>query len=172
MRRLPFLSVLALALVLPPGAAGFVAEPPSPPPAAVAVHPVDARTVGYGEEAARFGGPRAGRVHEGQDVFAPAGTPLVAVRDGVVVAIGSDGGRGNFVELYSPREDETYLYFHMLRPAGVDAGERVRAGDRLGAVGCTGSCWGDHLHFEVHAGRGPDGRALDPLPMLRRLPRP
>jgi len=42
-------------------------------------------------------------------------------------------------------------------------------GERVGAVGCTGSCWGDHLHLELRVGRGTTGRPLDPLPMLKRL---
>ncbi len=57
----------------------------------------------WGQQAARFGAGRGGRSHEGQDVFARTGTPLVAVRNGVVVETGNDGGRGNYVAIYSPR---------------------------------------------------------------------
>jgi murein DD-endopeptidase MepM/ murein hydrolase activator NlpD len=42
----------------------------------------------------------------------------------------------------------------------------VRGGRRVGELGCTGSCSGDHLHFEVRRGRGLEGRAEDPLPHL------
>jgi murein DD-endopeptidase MepM/ murein hydrolase activator NlpD len=59
-----------------------------------AVHPVRA-PVDYGEGGAQFGADRGGRMHEGQDVFAPAGTPREAVRDGVGLETGDDGGRGN-----------------------------------------------------------------------------
>jgi murein DD-endopeptidase MepM/ murein hydrolase activator NlpD len=111
----------------------------------------------------------AGRGHEGQDMFAPAGTPLVAVADAVVIETGSDGGAGNYVSIYDAAAKRTYNYFHMLAPAIVSAGERVRAGEKLGELGCTGSCWGDHLHFEVRAGRGTWGSVLDPMPTLRRL---
>ena len=106
-------------------------------------------------------------MHAGQDVFAPAGTPLVAVDDGVVVEAGSDGGRGNFIAVFDPDRDRAYVYFHMLEPSMRAAGERVRAGERLGEIGCTGSCWGDHLHFEVREGRDAYGEAVDPLPLLR-----
>lgn len=55
---------------------------------------------------------------------------------------------------------------HMVEAAEVKTGAQVRAGQRIGGVGCTGSCWGDHLHFEVHAGRGIAGEAQDPLPLF------
>jgi murein DD-endopeptidase MepM/ murein hydrolase activator NlpD len=111
----------------------------------------------------------AGRGHEGQDMFAPAGTPLIAVSRAVVLETGSDGGRGNYVSIYDSAAKRTYNYFHMLAPALVDQGDRVRSGEKLGELGCTGSCWGYHLHFEVRAGRSPYGPVLDPMPTLRRL---
>jgi murein DD-endopeptidase MepM/ murein hydrolase activator NlpD len=133
-----------------------------------AVFPVQGAT-GFGESAARFGAWRGGRRHEGQDVFAPAGSPLFALRDGKVAETGDDGGRGNYVAVFNPDLDQTYLYLHMKNPARQRPGEWVRAGERVGAVGCTGSCWGDHLHVELRRGRGAQGRPLDPLPLLRRL---
>jgi murein DD-endopeptidase MepM/ murein hydrolase activator NlpD len=133
-----------------------------------AVFPVRGR-VDWGEADARFGAWRGGHVHEGQDVFAPAGTPLVAMRDGRVVETGDDGGRGNYVAMWSRAAGRTYVYLHMLRPSRVEVGRHVRSGQRVGAVGCSGSCWGDHLHLEVRVGRGTTGRPLDPLPLLRRL---
>jgi murein DD-endopeptidase MepM/ murein hydrolase activator NlpD len=132
------------------------------------VFPVRGR-VGWGEHEARFGSFRGGHVHEGQDVFAPAGTPLFAIRDARVVETGDDGGRGNYVAMWSRGARRTFVYLHMLHPSRVRVGERVRAGQRVGSVGCTGSCWGDHLHLEMLVGRGPTGRPLDPLPLLRRL---
>ena len=133
-----------------------------------AVFPVRGR-VDWGEQDARFGAWRGGHVHDGQDVFARPGTPLVAIRDGRVVETGDDGGRGNYVAMWNRAARRTFVYLHMLHPSRVRVGERVRVGQRVGAVGCTGSCWGDHLHLEVRRGRGTTGRALDPLPLLRRL---
>jgi murein DD-endopeptidase MepM/ murein hydrolase activator NlpD len=125
--------------------------------------------VDWGERDAHFGAWRGGHVHEGQDMFARAGTPLLAIRDARVVETGDDGGRGNYVALWSRPAGRTFVYLHMLRPARVRVGERVQAGERVGAVGCTGSCWGDHLHLEVRLGKGTAGRPFDPLPLLRRL---
>jgi murein DD-endopeptidase MepM/ murein hydrolase activator NlpD len=139
--------------------------PPAPP-----VFPVQGAT-GYGEWEARYGHFRNGHVHEGQDVFAPAGSPLVAVRDAVVIEKGSGDGRGHHIALYSAAEDETYVYLHLQRPSRVDPGDAVAAGEPVGRVGCSGSCSGDHLHFEVRRGRGLTGRSTDPLPLLRVLQR-
>jgi murein DD-endopeptidase MepM/ murein hydrolase activator NlpD len=124
--------------------------------------------VDFGTEINRFGVARGGHVHGGQDVFARTGTPLYAVQDGVMLETGTDGARGNYASLFVPRARRTYVYMHMAMPALVRRGARVRAGRRIGAVGCTGSCEGPHLHFEVHVGRGVRGHGLDPLPALRR----
>jgi murein DD-endopeptidase MepM/ murein hydrolase activator NlpD len=126
------------------------------------VGPVD-----YGTAENAFGAARSGHVHAGQDMFAKPGTPEVAATDGLVIETGTDGGQGNYVYLYDPRRDRTYVYMHMIEPAEVRAGERVQGGQQLGGVGCTGSCWGDHLHFEVREGRGYEGEARDPMPLLR-----
>jgi murein DD-endopeptidase MepM/ murein hydrolase activator NlpD len=90
------------------------------------------------------------------------------VHDAIVLETGTDGARGNYANLYAPRARRTYVYMHMVRRAAVRPGQRVRAGRRIGAVGCTGSCDGAHLHFEMYAGRGIQGHALDPLPALKR----
>jgi len=150
-------------------AAGQVAERESRQAArADAVFPVRGQ-VDWGDGADRFGATRSGHMHEGQDMFAPAGTPLVAVRDGRVVETGDDGGRGNYIAIWSREARSTFLYLHMLRPAPLARGDSVRMGQRVGRVGCTGSCWGDHLHFEVRRGRGTTGPPHDPLGLLKRL---
>ena len=125
--------------------------------------------VEFGEYDARFGAWRGGRRHEGQDVFAEAGTPLVAMRAGTVVETGNDGGRGNYLALWSPQARLTFVYLHMRSPTRLGEGEQVQAGQRVGAVGCTGSCRGDHLHLEMRTGRGTTGRPVDPMPTLKLL---
>lgn len=132
----------------------------------------------YGESGAEFGAGRGGRSHEGQDIFSKSGTPLIAVRDGIVVdRAGANGayagGRGNYIAIYSPIENRSYVYLHLLKPAPVAKGDRVHAGQIIGLMGCTGSCYGTHLHFEVRKGRATfrsDTKAIDPLPFLRELP--
>lgn len=135
------------------------------------VYPIKGGKPDYGTAEAAFGTAR-GRMHHGQDVFAAAGTPLVAIREGVVVEAGSDGGAGNHVAIYNREHDQTYAYFHLSAPSSLRIGEKVKAGQRVGAVGCSGSCWGDHLHFEVREGRGLwEAPSVDPLPLLRRAER-
>ena len=126
--------------------------------------------IDYGEADARFGASRYGHSHEGQDIFARSGTPLIAVRDGVVVGKGNDGGRGNYVGIHDPAEERTYVYLHMLRPTALKPGDRVSAGTQVGAMGCTGSCYGTHLHFEVRRGDDIESKPIDPLSMLKKWP--
>jgi murein DD-endopeptidase MepM/ murein hydrolase activator NlpD len=100
---------------------------------------------------------------------------VIAVADGVVSETGSDAGQGNYVYLDDTERRQTYVYMHLIEPARAQAGAKVGAGEQLGGVGCTGSCWGDHLHFEIRAGRGIAGEPRDPLPALedwRALERP
>lgn len=118
-----------------------------------------------------FGAPRdGGRVHEGFDIVAACGTPLVAVRGGRVLRRGYDPVLyGNFLLIHGEGEDRSYFYAHLPRPALVDPGERVFTGERVGAVGETGNARtvGCHLHFEIHV----HGRPIDPEPLLRRWDR-
>ncbi len=125
--------------------------------------------------AGRFGAPRSYGFHAGQDILADAGTPIVSVRDGVVLESESlnsprSGGRGNYIGIFSPVDHRTYVYEHMLRPSTLRAGDRVAAGQRIGLVGCTGSCDGDHLHFEIRPGRSLEAKPIDPLPFLKKWP--
>jgi murein DD-endopeptidase MepM/ murein hydrolase activator NlpD len=132
----------------------------------------------FGDEIARFGAPRSGHIHEGQDIFGKTGTPEIAVHDGIVVDRGKnsdpdDGGRGNYVAIYSPSDNHSFVYMHMLKPSPVRLGQKVHSGDVVGQLGCTGTCDGPHLHFEVRAGKaslGADTKPLDPLPFLRQWP--
>ena len=115
--------------------------------------------------------PRSGgRIHEGFDITAACGTPLVAVRNGRVLHSGYDPVLyGNYLLLHGEGEERSYFYAHMPRPALVHRGERVWEGERVGAVGETGNAagLGCHLHFEIHV----HGVAVNPEPELRRWDR-
>ncbi len=140
--------------------AGRSAKPPRP------VNPVSS-AVDYGTAINGYGNER-GRPHEGQDMFAPAGTPVVAPTATEVLETGTDSGRGNWAALYDPAAKRTYVYMHMSEPAGVAAGDELGTGDRVGLLGCTGSCEGAHLHFEIRQGHSPYAQPIDPLPELQR----
>jgi murein DD-endopeptidase MepM/ murein hydrolase activator NlpD len=126
----------------------------------------------YGGPVQRFGAPRSGgRVHQGQDVFAPCGTPLVAARGGRVQARGSDPVLyGNWVVIDGRGTKTDYRYAHFLHPATVHDGERVRTGEAIGRVGKTGNARtvGCQLHIEVWPHGWEHGQPIDPLPILKR----
>jgi len=88
------------------------------------------------------------RFHTGIDFAAAEGTPIYATGDGIVEkADDSEQGYGNHVVINHGFGYET-LYGHMSRMA-VTAGEKVKRGQVIGYVGCTGQCTGDHVHYEV-----------------------
>jgi murein DD-endopeptidase MepM/ murein hydrolase activator NlpD len=93
-------------------------------------------------------GMRWGAMHEGIDIAAPTGTPILAAQAGQVVLRQSFGGYGQFTCLRHAVELAT-CYGHQSR-ARVRLGARVVRGQRIGRVGCSGHCFGPHLHFEVH----------------------
>jgi septal ring factor EnvC (AmiA/AmiB activator) len=103
-------------------------------------------------------GPRWGRTHEGVDIGAGTGAPVVAARAGRVSFAGRMGGYGNLVMVDHGGGIVT-AYAHMSAFA-VSNGASVSAGQRVGSIGCSGSCTGPHLHFEVRvngAARNPRG---------------
>jgi len=114
-----------------------------------------------------FGAPRGvTSKHEGNDVFADTGTPVVAVTDGTLNRVGTKRISGNRLWLKSKRGD-SFFYAH-LSAFAHDArnGARVKSGDVLGFVGSTGDAekTPPHVHFEVHPN---DGKAVNPYPFLR-----
>jgi len=107
-------------------------------------------------------GMRWGRMHEGIDIAVPAGTSIRAADAGTVVLVQSEaesGGYGNFTCLDHGGGLQT-CYAHQSSFA-VTSGS-VSQGDVIGYVGCTGHCFGDHLHFEVRV----NGVPTDPLGYL------
>ena len=98
-------------------------------------------------------GMRWGRLHAGVDIAAPAGTPIRAAKSGRVVLLGPTSGYGNYVCIDHGGGLST-CYAH-LSSYSTSMGASVSQGSVIGAVGCTGHCFGDHLHFEVRQGGSP-----------------
>jgi murein DD-endopeptidase MepM/ murein hydrolase activator NlpD len=121
----------------------------------------------YGDEGARFGAPRAGHTHQGQDVIAACGTPLVVARGGTVKANTSQSAAGNYVVIAGDTGYD-YVYMHLRDPALPPKGSAVSTGQPIGYVGDTGDAEGCHLHFELWAPPGwyTGGAPFDPLPVL------
>ena len=89
-------------------------------------------------------------MHEGIDIATPAGTPIRAAAQGVLTFAGWPDGYANYLCVtHSARLTTCYA-----RLSRIDAplGARLRMGDILGAIGCTGRCFGDDVHFETRRG--------------------
>lgn len=103
----------------------------------------------------------AWRLHAGEDLAAPEGTPVVAALSGKVVSSGLAGGYGLAVELEHQRPLRRSLYGH-LSELYVKAGDVVRQGEVIGRVGSTGLSTGPHLHFELREPAAGGWVAIDP----------
>ena len=101
------------------------------------------------------------RMHAGQDLAAPEGTPVVAALSGRVVSSGLAGGYGLAVEIEHQRPLRRTLYGH-LSELYVRAGDLVRQGEVVGRVGSTGLSTGPHLHFELRQPADGGWVAVDP----------
>jgi murein DD-endopeptidase MepM/ murein hydrolase activator NlpD len=105
-----------------------------------------------------------GRSHEGQDIFAPRGTPILSATTGYVVKIGEDNLGGHTVSVIGDG-GRKYYYAHLDSYApNLEVGDYVTRNTVLGYVGSTGNADGTppHLHFGVYTTTG----AIDPLPLL------
>ena len=123
----------------------------------------------YGGANADFGSGRSGHSHQGQDVFAKCGTPMVAARGGKVQFRGSHAAAGNYIVIDGHGTGTDYAYMHLAEPSPFRKGDAVRTGQRIGAVGDTGNASGCHLHFELWSAPGwyQGGRPIDPLRALK-----
>jgi murein DD-endopeptidase MepM/ murein hydrolase activator NlpD len=116
-----------------------------------------------------WGGARdGGRSHEGQDIFAPRGTPILSATSGYVVKVGEDNLGGHTVSVIGDG-GRKYYYAHLDSYArNLEVGDYVTRQTVLGYVGTTGNAVGTpaHLHFGVYTTTG----AIDPLPLLKDRP--
>jgi murein DD-endopeptidase MepM/ murein hydrolase activator NlpD len=127
----------------------------------------------YGSSGSRFGAGRSGHTHQGQDVSAACGTPLVAARGGRVQMSTWDDAAGNYVVIDGKGSPYDFMYAHLAEPSPLREGELVRTGQPIGVVGTTGSSSGCHLHFEMWGAPGwyEGGSPIDPLTYLQKWDR-
>jgi len=119
-------------------------------------------------------GQRWGKLHAGIDLAPPAGTPIVAPTDMIIISAGNKGdGYGNSV-VARATDGTNYMFRfgHMIAQPPVSAGQTVTKGTVIGNVGSTGDSTGPHLHFEIYDPSSPDGayasngKPIDPVPVL------
>jgi murein DD-endopeptidase MepM/ murein hydrolase activator NlpD len=112
-----------------------------------------------------WGGARSGgRRHEGIDIFAKRGTPVLPSTEGIVLRVGTNRLGGQVVWVLGPGGQRHY-YAHLDRYGDVRAGMRVAPGAVLGYVGNTGNAahTPSHLHYGIYG----LGGAVNPYPFLR-----
>ncbi len=108
------------------------------------------------------------RTHEGIDIFATRGTPVVAISDGEITFVGNDDIGGKNITL-QPDDYEWNAYYAHLDQMFVSPGEHVKKGQMIGTVGNTGNAKSTpaHLHFGIYTYNG----AVDPLPYVKTSPK-
>jgi murein DD-endopeptidase MepM/ murein hydrolase activator NlpD len=123
----------------------------------------------FGGPEDRFGAPRAGHTHQGQDILAACGLPVVAARGGRVQYAGYEGAAGNYVVIDGVGTPYDTAYMHLAQPSPLRTGDPVLTGQPIGIVGDTGDATACHLHFELWGPPGwyEGGSPVDPLPYLR-----
>jgi murein DD-endopeptidase MepM/ murein hydrolase activator NlpD len=123
----------------------------------------------FGGPDARFGAPRSGHTHQGQDIPAACGEREIVDEAGQVkVNAYQASGAGYYVVLHGGLTGTDSVYMHLTAPSWAPVGTNVHAGQQIGKVGETGDAQGCHLHFERWSAPGwyVGGAAYDPLPEL------
>lgn len=126
---------------------------------------------GFGGSGSRFGVGRVGHTHQGQDVPADTGTPVVAPTAGEITSTGYQAsGGGEWIAMHSV-DGRDFFFAHCVRHSTVvGEGDAVKAGSRLCDVGSTGDADGPHLHFEIWIDgwrTSSKSHPIDPLPQLK-----
>lgn len=119
-----------------------------------------------------FGADRDDHRHEGFDILASTGTPVLAPLPGTIITTDYQRGGAGFYVAMDADDGRAFFFAHCRgNSTVVSAGERVAAGQRLCLVGQSGRATGPHLHFEIWVGgwrRDKDSHPVDPLPQLKR----
>jgi murein DD-endopeptidase MepM/ murein hydrolase activator NlpD len=164
-----------------------LAPPPTPAPTPVptpvleAGAPTPAQTIAdgatfpvvgehsFGNAENRFGAPRSGHVHEGQDVLTPEGTPIVAPMAGIVESTSYQAGGAGYYIVEHTSIGFDFMFAHCQASTfAVAAGQAVAVGQALCHAGQTGDATAPHLHFEMWVGgwQAATGHPIDPLSYL------
>jgi Peptidase family M23 len=139
--------------------------------AAGAIFPV-AGAHNFGGPENRFGAPRRGYTHQGQDVLTGEGTPIVAPLAGTLITVGYQAaGAGYYAAEHTGVGFDFFFAHCMAGSLAVATGDAVAAGQLLCRAGQTGDATTPHLHFEMWVGgwRSPAGYPIDPLPYLEAI---
>ncbi len=165
-----------------------VTAPPTPKPALPAPTPVlpgvptPAQTVAdgavfpvagahnFGGPENRFGAPRDGYTHQGQDVLTAEGTPVVVPLAGTITSTSYQAGGAGYYAVEHTGIGFDFMFAHCeANSLAVSAGQDVAAGQALCKAGQTGDATAPHLHFEMWVGgwQAPGGEPIDPLPYLQ-----
>lgn len=126
---------------------------------------------GFGPASGQFGYT----FHNGIDIAAAIGTPIVAAAAGEVIEVNGSGPYGKHVKMRHTLDGKTWttVYAHM-NQIDVKRGDSIRQGEPIGEIGNTGNSSGPHLHFEIHEGdyqfsASAPGNTIDPMRVVERL---
>lgn len=111
----------------------------------------------------------AGRGHEGQDILAKCGTPIVSAQPGRVQYNKYQSAAGNYIVIDGKGKLDDLMYAHMKNRSKFQVGDKLDAGEQIGVVGETGDATACHLHFEMWSNPGwyEGGHPVDPKPSLK-----
>jgi hypothetical protein len=180
MRRAHSSGVAALTVTAPAKPAPVASPAPTAPVLEAGV-PTPAQTVAdgavfpvagphnFGGPENRYGAPREGHIHEGQDVLTAEGTPDVAPLAGTITWTGYQAGGAGYYAVEHTTVGFDFMFAHcMAGSLAVSAEQAVSAGQPLCKAGQTGDATAPHLHFEMWVGgwQSPTGHSIDPLPYL------
>ncbi|MBI5309923.1 MAG: M23 family metallopeptidase [Actinobacteria bacterium] len=125
----------------------------------------------WGGDSSRFGSGRPGHIHQGQDLSADEGSPIVAPYGGTITWVKYQADGAGWYVVLAGNDDRDYVFMHLKTGSiEVEQGQSVPTGKLLARVGNTGASSGPHLHFEIWTG-GPwqfGGKPVDPRPLLEQ----
>jgi murein DD-endopeptidase MepM/ murein hydrolase activator NlpD len=115
----------------------------------------------------------AGRNHQGLDIFAKCGKPVLAARGGRVQTVQYHSAAGYYVVIDGAKTGVDYAYMHLSKKGRPRKGQKVKTGERIGFNDETGNASGCHLHFEMWSAPGwyEGGRPMDPVPHMKKWDR-